>query len=97
VRVPILGLVENMSFLLCPHCNQRIDVFSHGGGKRTAEMMNVNFLGELPLDPAVRVGGDSGKPVSLNDSAPFLDVAREILRRAGEEGGKKGPSIRIED
>ena len=97
VRVPILGLVENMSFLLCPHCHERIDVFSYGGGKRTAEMMNVNFLGELPLDPAVRIGGDSGKPVSLNDSAPFLDVAREILRRAGEEGTKKGPSIHIED
>jgi len=97
VRVPILGLVENMSFLLCPHCQERIDVFSHGGGKRTAEMMNVNFLGELPLDPAVRIGGDSGQPVSLKDSAPFLDVTHEILRRAGEEGAKKGPSIQIED
>jgi len=97
VRVPILGLVENMSFLICPHCSERIDVFSCGGGKRTAEMMNIQFLGELPLDPAVRIGGDSGKPVSLTDSAPFLDVARAVLRRAGEESGKKGPSIQIED
>ncbi len=49
VRVPILGIVENMSYLICPHCNERIDVFSHGGGNRTAESMNVPFLGELPL------------------------------------------------
>src|SRR3954469_21266446 len=49
VKVPILGLVENMSYLSCPHCTERIDVFSHGGGKRTAEDMKVHFLGELPL------------------------------------------------
>src|SRR5579883_2103520 len=60
VRVPILGIVENMSYLNCPHCQERIDVFSHGGGRRTAEEMKVNFLAELPLDPQVRVGGDSG-------------------------------------
>src|SRR3984957_17901335 len=52
VKVPILGIVENMSFLLCPHCNERIDVFSHGGGKKTADQMNIPFLGELALDPA---------------------------------------------
>src|ERR1700681_3110581 len=75
VRVPILGLVENMSYLQCPHCNQRIDVFSHGGGRKTAETMNVPFLGELPLDPGVRIGGDSGKPVSLNDAADFAALA----------------------
>jgi hypothetical protein len=61
VRVPILGLVENMSYLQCPHCSERIDVFSHGGGKKTAETMNVPFLGELPLDPAVRVHGSIGE------------------------------------
>src|SRR6202795_234517 len=54
VRVPILGLVENMSYLECPHCSERIDVFSTGGGKRTAVNMGVFFLGALPLDPNVR-------------------------------------------
>ncbi len=54
VKVPILGIVENMSYLICPHCNERIDVFSTGGGKRTADEMKVHFLGALPLDPAVR-------------------------------------------
>src|ERR1700728_933150 len=98
VRVPILGLVENMSYLQCPHCSERIDVFSHGGGKRTAETMGVPFLGELPLDPAVRIGGDSGKPITLGDAgAPFVAVAREVQRRAAEESGKKGPSIHIEE
>ncbi len=98
VRVPILGMVENMSYLECPHCKERIDVFSHGGGKRTAEKMNVPFLGELALDPAVRVGGDSGSPVTLGDGGePFVAIAREVERRAAEESRKQGPSIKIED
>src|SRR5467141_4720581 len=86
VRVPILGLVENMSYLQCPHCNERIDVFSHGGGRKTAEAMNVHFLGELPLDPAVRIGDDSGSPITLgNDAAGFTAIAKEVERRATEE------------
>ena len=99
VRVPLLGVVENMSYLECPHCKERIDVFSHGGGKKTAEMMNVPFLGELPLDPAVRIGGDSGQPVTLGDTgaAPIEAIAREVQRRAAEESRKQGPSIKIED
>jgi len=98
VRVPILGIVENMSYLECPHCKERIDVFSYGGGKRTAEKMNVPFLGELALDPAVRKGGDSGSPITLGESgAPFVAVAREVERRAAQESAKKGPSIKIED
>src|SRR5882762_3169643 len=81
VRVPILGLVENMSYLKCPHCGERVDVFSYGGGRKTAETMNVHFLGELPLDPAVRIGGDSGSPVTLgNDAAGFTAIAKEVER-----------------
>ena len=98
VRVPILGLVENMSYLNCPHCGERVDVFSYGGGRKTAETMNIHFLGELALDPAVRIGGDSGKPVTLSDvGAPFVRIAHEVERRAAEESGKKGPSFKIED
>src|SRR5271169_4239221 len=59
VRVPILGLVENMSYLVVPSSGERIDVFGHGGGKRTAVEMGVPLLGELALDPDVRIGGDS--------------------------------------
>lgn len=103
VRVPVLGIVENMSYLICPHCNERIDVFSSGGGKRTADMMNVNFLGAAPLDPEVRIGGDSGKPVAtrdLNDphAAVFAELARNLIdeaERARETN--KGPAITIEE
>src|SRR6202171_3598880 len=67
VKVSILGIVENMSYLECPHCNDRVDVFSTGGGERTAREMQVNFLGAVPLDPKVRAGGDTGQPVALRD------------------------------
>ena len=98
VRVPILGMVENMSYLICPHCHERIDVFSEGGGRRTAEQMNVHFLGELPLDPKVRAGGDSGRPVALgNDGAPFVQLAEQVIRRAAESRGAKRPTIQVED
>jgi ATP-binding protein involved in chromosome partitioning len=99
VRVPILGIVENMSYLSCPHCNGRIDVFSHGGGKRTAEEMKVHFLGELPLDPQVRIGGDSGKPIVQRAGAgePFLDLARKLVARAEEVAQEEGPKIEISD
>ena len=99
VKVPILGIVENMSYLECPHCKERIDVFSHGGGKRTADEMQVHFLAELPLDPQVRVGGDSGKPVVLSEGqgAPFLELARKAVARATEAAQQTGPAIEISD
>jgi ATP-binding protein involved in chromosome partitioning len=97
VKVPILGLVENMSYLVCPHCDQRIDVFSHGGGKRTAEEMGVSFLAELPLDPKVRIGGDTGDPIVLHkaEGAAFLELARATAARALEADAETGPSIEI--
>ena len=79
VKVPILGMVENMSYLSCPHCHERIDVFSHGGGRRTAQEMNVHFLGELPLDPAVRVGGDSGKPIVRQQGKAYMFSSPAIV------------------
>jgi len=102
VKVPILGIVENMSYLICPHCSERIDVFSTGGGERTAREMQVNFLGALPLDPAVRKGGDSGSPVALqngNDShgAVFRELAQKMLDRVKETGPPVGPKIVISD
>lgn len=101
VRVPILGLVENMSYLIAPVSGERIDVFGQGGGKRTADQMGVHFLGELALDPDVRIGGDTGAPVATRVSgdthaAPFLDLARRIEARCGE-AQKAGPSITMED
>lgn len=97
VRVEILGLVENMSYLIAPQSKERIDVFGTGGGKRTAEAMGIPFLGELPLDPAIRIGGDSGKPVAWEDAPEFLDLARRVDARLTETGGPRGPKITIED
>jgi ATP-binding protein involved in chromosome partitioning len=99
VKVPILGIVENMSFLSCPHCHERIDVFSHGGGRKTALEMKVHFLGELPLDPAIRVGGDSGQPIvqRKGEGEPFLELARNAAARAEEVSKDTGPKIEISD
>jgi ATP-binding protein involved in chromosome partitioning len=101
VRVPILGLVENMSYLIAPGSGERIDVFGQGGGKRTAEKMNVPFLGELALNPAVRIGGDSGAPVTTHadgdaSAAPFWDLARRVDMICGSTQAS-GPKITIED
>ncbi len=65
VRVEILGIVENMSYFQCPKCHERIPIFNHGGGRQTAEKYGVPFLGEVPLDLAVREGGDTGNPVTV--------------------------------
>ncbi len=83
VRVEILGIIENMSYFQCPHCNKRTDIFSHGGGAATAKKYEVPFLGEVPLDVAVRTGGDKGKPIVLGDSGSpvtraFLDIAGNV-------------------
>jgi len=99
VRVEVLGIVENMSYLVCPHCQKRVDVFSTGGGRRTAEEMDVPFLGELPLDPEVRAGGDSGHPIALQTGkdGAYGHLAQAVLARIAEAGGPKGPSIEISD
>jgi ATP-binding protein involved in chromosome partitioning len=102
VRVEILGIVENMSYLICPHCQERVDVFSSGGGRRTAEAMQVHFLGELALDPEVRIGGDTGNPVAARNSddphaAAFLKLAGDTVARIQQIGPQQGPSIEITD
>ncbi len=59
LEVPVIGVVENMSYFLCPHCNERTEIFAHGGAHKMAEKLGVPFLGEIPLDVAIRVGGDT--------------------------------------
>lgn len=102
VKVPILGIVENMSFLTCPHCNERIDVFSTGGGRRTAVDMGVNFLGALPLDPHVRIGGDTGKPIATfgaGDSRAkvYYELAERVIEKAREAAEAPGPTMTVTD
>ena len=98
VRVEILGLVENMSYLICPHCNHEIDVFSSGGGERTAKQFNVPFLGSIELDPTIRQGGDSGHPVVLagdqaNNAKSLFAFARKVLARVEELKSSGGGSV----
>lgn len=86
VNVEILGVVENMSHFSCPHCNGRIDVFGHGEGERMAQLFRVPFLGEIEIDPQIRIGGDTGKPVaSLGEDAPgaksMYAMARNVAAR----------------
>lgn len=86
VNVPILGIVENMSFFQCPHCGERTDIFSHGGGEAAAKKQEVPFLGELPIDPKIRVGGDSGRPIVVEDpKSPqtkiFMEIAGKLAAR----------------
>jgi ATP-binding protein involved in chromosome partitioning len=65
LRVPILGVIENMSGFVCPHCGEVTDIFSRGGGEELAERRHLPYLGAIPLDPAVRLGGGDGQPLVL--------------------------------
>ena len=83
VKVPITGIVENMSYFTCPHCNEKTEIFSSGGGKETSERYDVPLLGKIPLDPVIREGGDAGTPiVEAEKDSPhakaFMDIAKAI-------------------
>lgn len=85
VNVPVLGIVENMSYYLCPQCGHRDEIFKHGGGRRTAEQLHVPFLGEIPLDPRVAIGGDSGRPIVAGEpksgvTEAYLRIAEQVAR-----------------
>jgi ATP-binding protein involved in chromosome partitioning len=102
VKVPIIGVVENMSYFVCPHCGGRTEVFSHGGARKEAEKLGVPFLGEAPLDVAIRINSDDGRPViaSMPESAQanaLLEIARRVADTlaAGAPGAKPAPRIRI--
>lgn len=88
-RVDILGLVENMSHFVCPHCHHEIDIFSKGGVARTAQQFGVPFLGSIELDPDIRKGGDSGKPTVLEgENSPhaksLYEFSKNVVARVEE-------------
>jgi len=80
LKVPILGIVENMSGFVCPHCQKETDIFSKGGGEAEAEKQKIPFLGSIPLDPQVVKGGDSGKPVVIGE--PESEAAQNLVKMA---------------
>jgi ATP-binding protein involved in chromosome partitioning len=102
VNVEVLGVVENMSTFLCPHCAKPVDIFGHGEGAKTAQAYGVPVLGEIEIDPRIRIGGDSGKPVALlGEDAPgaksLYATAKAVTSRLEELGGSvQGPSVQID-
>lgn len=90
VDVPVLGLIENMSYFLCPDCGSRHDIFGHGGAKKEAERINVPFLGEVPLQMNIRSTSDAGTPVVVSDpegveAKIYRDIAAKVWQRLEEE------------
>jgi ATP-binding protein involved in chromosome partitioning len=104
VQIPVLGIVENMSYFVCPHCEQETDVFDRGGGERGAESMQIPFLGAVPLNAAIRKGGDAGTPHLISDPGgvegkAFLEVAKQVAHQvslqAVESAANQRPTLRI--
>ena len=100
LKVPVLGIVENMASFLCPHCGKETSIFSKGGGARAAEQLGVPFLGSIPLDAAVCETGDAGLPILVRDSAaPIAEIVRKITanmaNRVHEQVAEAGPQITI--
>jgi ATP-binding protein involved in chromosome partitioning len=85
MKVDIAGIVENMSYFVCPHCQHEIDIFSRGGAEKTAKQFEVDFLGSIQLDPEIRRGGDQGRPAVLEgDSSEHAKALFEFARRVTE-------------
>jgi ATP-binding protein involved in chromosome partitioning len=100
VNVEVLGIVENMSHFLCPHCHQEIDIFSKGGAERTAKQFNLPFLGSVELDPDIRQGGDRGLPVALGGeesqhARQFYSIARQLAANAIAQSAKTQDILEI--
>ena len=86
LNVPVFGVIENMSYFLCPHCDERTEIFGYGGGRTAAEELGLEFLGEIPLDMKTRVGGDIGVPIVESDpDSPqgqvFMRLAEQVAAR----------------
>jgi ATP-binding protein involved in chromosome partitioning len=100
LNVPILGVVENMSYYLCRQCGHREEIFGHGGAREAAKKLNYAFLGEIPLDMSIREQSDSGKPVALDDSTiygkAFQEVAEALVSQIVVADSKTGDEISIE-
>ncbi len=86
VNVPVLGLIENMSFFVCHKCDERHDIFRHGGGKKVSEELGIPFLGEIPIEPNIVLGGDEGVPIVEKDSGSaaakaYIAIAENVAAR----------------
>ncbi len=101
VEVPILGLVENMSTFICPHCGTRTDIFAHGGAKHEAERLGVPYLGEVPLALAIRETSDAGRPVMVSDpdgphAAAYVAMAGQVTEALAGRRVRVAPRIVVD-
>jgi ATP-binding protein involved in chromosome partitioning len=98
MKVDLIGVVENMSYFVCPHCNHEVDIFSRGGAESMAQRFDVPFLGNIALDPEIRKSGDGGKPVVLEgEGSPqaksLFEFAQKVAARVGEIKAGEGTSV----
>jgi len=101
VDVPVFGIIENMSYFSCPHCGERSEIFSHGGARREAERLGVDFLGEVPLHIDIRTTADGGHPIVVSmpegeHALKYREIARDVWSRIEKATGaeaKAGPKI----
>ena len=99
VNVPLLGIIENMSSFVCGHCGEQTDIFSRGGGEQAAKKFEIPFLGRIPIDPAIREGGDAGTPIVIgNPESPqakaFGDIAASLRKQIeSQDDAKTGSSM----
>jgi ATP-binding protein involved in chromosome partitioning len=96
VNVPVLGIIENMSYFLCPHCGERSEIFSHGGARREAERLGTDFLGEVPLDAQIRETSDEGRPITVSEPGSahallFREIAAKVWAKVSGEGVRPAP------
>ncbi|TXH35229.1 MAG: iron-sulfur cluster carrier protein ApbC [Rhodospirillaceae bacterium] len=101
VDVPVLGIIENMSYFCCPNCGHRSEIFAHGGAQREAERGGVDFLGEIPLDIAIRETSDGGRPIVVSDpqsphAAAYRDIAQRVWDKLQGGTGRAAPRIVIQ-
>ncbi|WP_064742498.1 iron-sulfur cluster carrier protein ApbC [Azospirillum sp. B4] len=101
VDVPVLGIIENMSYFCCPNCGHRSDIFSHGGAKAEAEKLGIDFLGEVPLDIAIRETSDAGTPITVSQpdgvhAQTYRAIAARVAEKIKAGGGRAAPRFVIE-
>ncbi|GIK98408.1 MAG: iron-sulfur cluster carrier protein [Alphaproteobacteria bacterium] len=104
VDVPVFGIIENMSYFVCPHCQGRSDIFSHGGARAEAQKLGCDFLGEIPLDMAIRETSDGGRPIVVSQpdsphAKAYMAIARTVWEKVQQAQGvsaRKAPRIVIQ-
>lgn len=102
LHIPVLGIVENMSQFICPHCHKGTHIFDHGGGKKASDMMDLAFLGEIPLELSIRKGGDVGLPVVMGfpdgaEGQSFMELSRKVAQRVSQENAvRAAPAVTMQ-